>query len=511
MQIPSLASLRLRPELIFESDHLSENLSSRTARGGFTNLIAQVCSFSVQTVSTILLARILLPDDYGLVAMVSVFIGLAAVFKDAGLSVATVQRDEISEAQLSTVFWINIALLLVVGGCVIAASPLVAAFYKRPELTGVTVALGLAFILNGLSVQHDALLRRHMLFRAVAVTQVLPIVLSLAASLALALWGWRYWALVTGTMVVAVTSTSLSFYFCPWRPKRIERRTGARSMLRFGLDLTGFNAANYFARNADNVLIGKFVGADALGLYGKAYSLFMLPIGQIRTPINDVAIPALSALKRQPARYRSYYLTVVGIVGLVTVPLALYCALEGDFLIRFLLGPNWAGAAPVFRILSVVGVLQTVSSTSGLVLITLGRTRRYMSQGLVTSGVTVAAFIVGLRYGIIGVAIAYAVVSFLMLLPVLAWCFHGTPVSVRNFLGGIWRPLAYGGTATLAGYLIGRLGSGHWLLDHTLEAVVFFGIYSLLVSRSRALRDVWRPITAAIGLEFGVQSGQPRR
>jgi O-antigen/teichoic acid export membrane protein len=492
---PASSRLRLKPDELFQSDHLSHDLAGRTARGGLATIVSRLSQFVVQSAGIIVLARILTPADYGLVGMVTVFVGLAQVFKDGGLGMGTVQSEEISHEQVSTVFWLNVGLLLLVGLVVIAAAPSIAGFYRHPELAPVTAVLGAAFVVNGLSVQHDALLRRHMRFVAVAITQVVPLVLSLGVSIVLALAGWRYWSLVAGTVVTAAASTALSFYLCPWVPGWLRRRTGARRMVKFGRDLTIFNAFNYFARNFDNILIGRFVGAAALGLYSKAYSLFLLPMTQIRGPLSDVSMPALSSLKRQPERYARYYCTFLSALAYATVPISAYCVLEGDFLITTLLGSRWAAAGPVFRILAAAGILQTIASTRGLVLVSLGESRKYLWLGVINSVAMVIAFVLGVRFGIVGVATAYAAASLVVLVPTLLFTFAGTPVTIRMFFGVLLRPVAFAAVASavsaLVSVLVWWLAGSVGILGHVLALVAFFSTYALLASRSREFRDTW--------------------
>jgi O-antigen/teichoic acid export membrane protein len=235
-----------------------------------------------------------------------------------------------------------------------------------------------------------------MRFGALGVSQVSSQVLGAGVSISLALLGFHYWALVGGSIAMSASSTLISFYMCPWVPGRPRRGTGVRSMLGFGRNIMGFEFVNYLSRSMDNILIGRFIGADQLGLYAKAYSLFMLPITQIRGPVISVAMPVLSALKEHPQRYRRYYGRLVDILATLTVPIALYTAVEADFLVRVVLGANWAGVVPVFRVLAIAGVVQAVVSTRGLVLLSHGESRRYLIWGAINAGVMVVAFVCGL-------------------------------------------------------------------------------------------------------------------
>ena len=338
--------VRLSSAELFDSATLSADLARKSVRGGVTTLGVQLGRTSVQMLGVVVLARVLTPQDYGLVAMATVVVGLAQMFKDAGLATATVQTDAISESQISTLFWLNMAVSLTLALCTMAAAPLVVAFYHEPELGPVTIALSLSFLAGGVSIQHEALLRRHMRFAALGAAQFASQVVTVTVSIIGALSGLGYWSLVVGTLSGSLALTIGVLWFCPWVPGRPRRGTGARRMVKFGGNIMGFSLANYFSRNTDYLLIGRLIGADALGLYTKAYQLFMLPIGQIRTPLNDVALPALSALKGESSRYASYYRRLLELLALLTVPLASYCVIEGQFVVDLLLGQQWRASVP---------------------------------------------------------------------------------------------------------------------------------------------------------------------
>jgi len=414
-------------------------------------MTAQVVLFVLQIAGMMVLARLLTPADYGLIGMVTVVVNFAQMFKDVGLSMATVQKEQISHEQISTLFWINVLISAVLGVCVLVGSPLVAAFYGKPELTAVTAVLSISFIISGLSIQHAALLRRHMRFGNLAIVQIAAQVITLAVTILLAFYGWRYWALVGGSLTTAFASVVLTFFFCPWLPGRMQRGTGVRDMLKFGGYVTGSNMVNYLSGNMDNILIGKFIGADALGLYAKAYQLFMLPITQISGPLLQVAMPVLSSLKQQPERYIKYYQRIIDILSTLTMPLALYCVIEAEFLIRLVLGTQWLGAVPVFRVLAIAGIIRPVASTWGIVTLSCGFSDRYFYWGVIHCLVTLTAIVIGLSFGIKGVAAAFAIANYVIFIPCLFFCFHKTPITVALFLKTLFWPFL---TSALAGCII---------------------------------------------------------
>lgn len=427
-------------EKYFDTAHLAKDLKTRSLKGGSATMLGQGLKFVLTTASTIVLARMLAPADFGLVAMVIALTQFALQFRDLGLSTATIQRDHINHGQVSTLFWINTGVGVLFTILTIAAAPLIAAFYKDPRLTSVAIALSPMFLLSGLSVQHQALLRRQMRFGVLAIFDVLSIAFGFIVAVSVAWADKGYWALVA-----ARVSTPLAFLVgvwiaCSWRPSSPVRGSGVRSMLSFGGNITAFNTLNYFSRNLDSVLIGRTLGAAILGLYDKAYSLLVMPITNIRAPVNAVAVPTLARLQGEPERYRRYYCKIVALIGFLSMPLMALCFASADALVIALLGKDWAGAADFIRILAFVGFLQPVVSTNGAVYVSCGRADRMLRWGMWNSSVTVACFFVGLHWGAKGVAYGYVVATYIMLWPTLWHAFATTSVRIRDFLEAIWRP-----------------------------------------------------------------------
>ena len=483
-----LKKLRLQPAEIFNSEHMGQDLAGKTVRGGINTMGAQGALFVLKLGRTIVLAHLLTPQDFGLIGMVMVVVSFATMFKNAGLNMATVQRAEITHDQISTLFGINVLISVGLGMCIVAGAPLVASFYERPELTAVTMVLAFSFVIQGLTIQHAALLRRHMRFGALAIEKIVAAMVSLTVAIILALQGWSYWSLVGSTIASAVAMLIITYFFCPWRPGRMKKGTGVRDMLKFGGHLTGFNFINYFARNADNILIGKFIGADGLGIYAKAYQLFMMPITQVRGPLAQVAMPVLSSLKSTPMRYVKYYKNIVDTLATLMIPFAFYCALEADFLINFILGEQWLAAVPVFRVLAIGGVVISIAGTRGLVLMSHGYSKRYLHWGLANAIVTVASFLIGVNFGVVGVAFAYTTATYLVLIPSLFYCFNKTPITVTLFFSALAPALLNATIAAMVLLTLNYVFTGQSLIQHLLYAAAFALVYGGLTLCRKSVR-----------------------
>lgn len=480
----------------FDTEYLKADLKGRSVRGGAVTMAAQGLKFFLQMGSTVVLARLLTPQDFGLIAMVTAVTGFVVMFKDMGLSMATVQKAEINHGQISTLFWINVALSLGVMLVIAALAPVIAWFYGEPRLTWITLALASAFIFGGLTVQHQALLRRQMCFGSLALIQIISMSVGIVAAIISAWYGVGYWALVIMQLATAIAGSIGVWVVCGWRPGLPVRRSGVRKMLAFGGNLTGFSVINYFARNSDKILVGRFCGSGTLGLYSKAYSLLMLPISQIRGPLTSVAMPALSRIQGDPKRYTSYYTKLILLLSFISMPLIVFLAICSRSIIHLLLGEQWLGASHIFQILAITAFIQPVWSTVGLVLISLGQSGRFLKFGIFNSLVVVTSFVVGIRWGAVGVASAYAVANYLIFFPSLWYCFRLTPISIVAFLKAIARPaiasLVMAFATFLANCLLVRQPDTVFISGCFLVSLsVYLLVWCLMPGGMQVLRDLY--------------------
>lgn len=394
----------------------------------------------IQIVSTMVLARLLTPEDYGLVGMVMAITGLAERLKMMGLSAVTVQRRTIDQDQLSFLFWVNVLLGVGVAVLVAALSPLITLFYGEPELVGITLALTVSFVLGGVAAQHLALLNRRMEFGSLATIEVLAILVGSAIAIVAAWLGAGYWSLVLFHVLQPGVRMIVAWHRTRWRPSRPARARDGREMLTFGANLSAFEFLNYFSRHMDNILIGRYEGADSLGAYTKAYGLLLLPIQQIQGPVHRVAIPTLSRLQDEPERFRRFFLTGLRSVAFVVLPMITALAVLAEEVVLILLGDQWTDAIAVFRILAFVGMAHALSHSNGWLYVSLGNVRRQMYWAMVSAPLVVLAFVLGLPWGIEGVATGYAVVIWLLLVPSFWNATRGTPVSIPDVLACGLRP-----------------------------------------------------------------------
>ncbi len=424
----------------FRIDHLKNDLKKRSVRGGAVTMITQIFKFCLNMGSNVLLARLLTPEDYGLIGMVTAVTGFVTSFKDLGLSMATVQKDEINHEQVSTLFWMNMALSITTALICAAIAPAIAWFYNEPRLIWITLSLTVGFIMGGLGVQHTALLNRQMQYKVLMFNDLLSMLLGVVAAIIAASLGFGYWALVILPLVIAFVSTTGVWIACGWRPGLPKRQVGVRSMLIFGGHLTGFRIISYFARNLDNILIGRYWGSQQLGLYAKAYQLLVLPIHQINTPISHVAIPSLSRLQNEPQKFRHYFIQALSIVAFLTMPIIIFMMLASEEIIVLLLGSQWREASEIFRFLSLSALVQPLWDIVGLLYVSTGKTDRMFKWGVFSSLLIVVSFFIGLPYGASGVALSYSTTMLLLAIPCMYYATRGLPITLLDLLNTLKQP-----------------------------------------------------------------------
>ena len=486
-------------------DVTTDGLGTTAARGTAVTLLGQWAGFLLHMSSTIVLARLLAPRDYGIVAGVLALTGLAELLKDLGLGAATIQRRKITAEQLNALFWVNAALGIVIAGVIALAAPLVADFYGEADTELVTVVLAVPFVFSGISVQHQALLSRTLQFRRLTVIDLESRAAGLTAAIGLAALGSGYWALVAGAVVTAIVRCLQLWWNCRWRPGRPRWAKDMRSLLTFGGWTSLFGVVNYASRNADNVLIGRYFGAAQLGFYSRAYQLLLLPIQQINGPLSRVALPTLSRLQDEPLRFCRYYQTALSGIAFVALPGIALMAVLADEIVSVLLGPRWSQAAPIFQVLAVAGAMQTLGHANGWLYQTTGRARAQALWGVASRALIIAAFVAGLPWGPYGVAVAYAVVTSALLVPGFALASMHTPVSLSHILTAAWRPAVTSVVTCAVAFLVRaplapKLSDAAVLVLTCAAAVI---VYGFTVLAWPGARHQWLELAAIVRQAFG--------
>lgn len=417
------------------------DLKVRTVRGGVVKLCSLITNTLLRLAFIVILARLLDPQDFGIVAMVTVVTGIYGIFSSAGLGAGTVQTIEVTKEQLSTLFWINMLVGALLAMLCAASAPALVAFYHEPKLFWLTVASGSAFVFTALGVQHNALLQRELRYTAIAVIDTISQIGSTIIGVWTAFAGFKYWALVTATIAAAAISAVGNWIAVSWIPTRPRRGIGIGAFLRIGGMWTMNNLVMYLAYNVEKLLLGRVWGADALGLYGRAFQLISFPTHAINNATGSIAFPALSRVQHDPARLRSYFLQGYSLVMSMTVPITIFGALFARDIVLIALGPKWMEVVPLFRLMTPTVLVLGVINPLAWLLYSTGLQDRSLKLALVIAPLMLGACTVGLPYGPTGVAFAYSSAMTLWLIPHVLWSLHGTMISPRDLLAAAFRPL----------------------------------------------------------------------
>lgn len=410
-------------------------------RGAGVTVFTQALVFALQLVSTVVLARLLTPRDFGLVTMVTTFSLPLASFGLNGFTDAILQSEEVSHESASNLFWINVVMGLVLALGFAEAGTLLQWFYKNSAVAPLAAGLSVTIFLSGTSVIHIALLKRAMGFSAASAIDFSARALYVVVSITFGFLGWGYWALVIGSAAQALATTIGAFWSCRWIPGIPKRAPGTNSMIRFAVHVYGRFSLNYSTRNMDNLLVGWRFGAPALGFYKKAYDLFLLPSSQLLSPVVSVAVSTLSKLNQNRAQYRHDFLRGLSIVALIGMATGADLTLVGQDLISVLLGPGWETAGRIFVLFGPgVGVM-LIYNTLGWIHLSSGRADRWFRWTIIEFLVTVLLFVLALHWGPVGVAGAWTVSFWILTIP--AFWYAGRPIELKvgAIVDAVWRYL----------------------------------------------------------------------
>ena len=458
----------------------AQPMAAAASRGVLVTMTGQAGRLVVQLLAVVLLARLLTPADYGLVAMVMAILGIAEIVRDFGLSAAAVQARTISEDQRINLFWVNTALGLALTIAALAVAPLVAALYDEPRLTPLAMALAPTFLLNGLSTQLRADLNRQLRFGGLVVSETTGQALGLAVGVVLALAGAGSWALAGQQVAAALVTLTVLAIVARWRPRWYRRGVAIRPLLSFGADIVGAQLIGYVSKNVDTVIIGTTLGASALGLYNRAFQLLTLPLSQINAPSNRVALPVLSRLQDDGPRFSSYLLAGQTVMLHVVVAIFSLAGALAVPLVAVVLGPQWAEAAPLFQILAVAGVFQTAGYSAYWVFLSKGLTRSHLYWQLASRPFFIAVVLVGSLWGLTGVAAGYSIATAATALVGLLWVRRAAGIRVKAlFLNIVRIVVAYSLCAGAA--FAASLAAGPSVLWAILAGVAAWAAVWLLV------------------------------
>jgi PST family polysaccharide transporter len=443
----------------------------------------------------IALARMLTPDDFGLIAMMMVFTGFAALLTDVGLGSALVQKEDVTELHYNTVFWTNLGLGVALTCIILVSSPWIASFYGREELTGLGYILSLQFVLGALALVPRQRLVKELSFKVVTVADVLGMLVGGIAAVFMASSGYEYWALAWQFVILRVVATVYVWMSARWMPAFSFSRHALAELFGFSFYVFSTRMIQYFTKQADKLLAGRFLGGNAVGLLDKAQSMMLFPLSNVSHVVGKVMFPALSMIQNDKDRVRNVYSRCTQAIALLTFPMMAGMFAVAENFVFGVLGDQWGELVIILRILCVAGVAISIVTVTGSVYLSQGMAKLQFKVNLLTRPIALLGVIVGLQWGIEGVAVGATVATLI-----------NTVITLRVVGGLINLPLgtlfsSFFKTFCAAVLMCLIIMATDYLLSEYPPLIRFFIqvfegalVYTLLVIifRVRALEDVWQ-------------------
>lgn len=466
----------------FDENKPKDDHAAQSLRGGAVSVAARAVNATVQIGSVLFLARLLSPEDYGLVSMVTAFTGFAPTLVDLGTRDAIAQRTHISRGEISALFWMTMGIGIGFALLGAASGPLIARFYGEPRLTMIVLASSLTFIACALSVQHYALMRRVLMFRELAIIDTVANVLSAGIAIGVALLGAGYWALVVRPIATPVLVSAGVWLKCRWMPGRPTVTTGVKETIKFGVNITGFCMTDFAGRSGDRIAIGYRTGATGLGLYQNALFVYDNVLDVLVLPLHGVAVSSLGKLRHDIAALRRAWGKALSTLAFISMPTFGLLAVTSQDIIVLLLGPKWASAGMLLSVLAIRGIPHSIERTLGWLHVTAGRSDRWMRWGVFATCAHMVALFCGLPFGPSGVALAYVVTMFILFVPAIAYAGRPLGIGAGDVVSIVWRPMVASLAAVAAGFLLRwSLEDIHLVVRTAVLALTYVASYLVIV------------------------------
>ncbi|GEM_PF-786242 len=379
-------------------------LANKVISGLISTGLSKVLLVIVGVTITVVLARKLQPADFGLIGMAGVVTAFLSMLSSLGFDSAIIQKQGLTDAQLSTLFWIKAAVGVLSALCLLAAAPLVSLLYGEPRLTPIVRTLSLLFVISSLYQTHRSIVRKQLRFATIALNTVGSVVGAGCVALLFAFMGGGVWSLVAQSLTLDVISGVLYWHASAWRPCYTFAWRETLPVLRFGLTMAGGNMTLFLQRNIDSLLIGLLLGATALGYYALAYRMMYSPVRQISSVFTDVLFPSLSTLQGDLAAMRRWYFRGLKSIAMLSFPIMTLVAIHSKTLVDVFCSGQWLPAVPVISIVAPAGAIQSVTYLTYVVFPVAGRPGMCVAQYLIGCMTLAAGIVIGSRWGITGAA-----------------------------------------------------------------------------------------------------------
>lgn len=455
-----------------------DNLKAKAVKGAGINVIIQFLGLITNTVSVIILARLLTPKDFGLVAMVTAFSIWLMNFGENGFAEYIIQKREISKEEVNSIFWLHVLISSVFAVGFSLFGICLVNFYSEPSLLGISVAMAISFILIAFTTSPLAMLKKEMKFKPIAFVRLTAAVLSVSFAIAAALIGMSYWAIVIRQLTALVVVMVGAWVLCPWRPKR-PQIIKALEGFKYSLKVYANFSLSYAMRNIDKVLLGKFYGSEILGNYDRGYQLSMIPLNNLLTPLHNVALATLSRLKEDEKQFISYYSKAVGMVSFLGTAAALVLTLSANDIIYLLLGPEWSGTGSVVMAFGPGIAAMFIYGTHSWLHLSLGTPGRWLRWNIFSTIFTVTVFVIAARYGAVAMAIAYSATAYILVVPAIWYGGYPIGLELKSVISSLWANFA----SAILIFALWIIASKYWLelIEHSGNLILLFKISTVSI------------------------------
>lgn len=439
---------------------------------------------------TIILARLLEPEDFGLIAIASTFMVFIGFLNEFGIGSSIVQKEVLGQKEISSIFWFNLLVGILTTGITILIAPFIAVFFKEPRLGPILMILSSAFFLSSLCIVQQSLLSKSLEFKFLYLVRISCSIISGLLAIILAYNGFGVWSLVC--QVVAENFFTAILLWLPgrWYPLRHFRWSEVRMMMNFSLNYLGFNIVNSFSERAPHLLIGKFLGSEALGFYALALRLVAHPLETVSYITGNVLFPVFSKIQKDNIRIGDLYLQAMKHTGFLVFPVMIGLLITAPELIQVVFGEKWKDTIFVLQVLSVAGFIQAISTNNSVLYLSKGRTDVQLKMSLLSLFIIAVALYIGTRWGINGVAIGYTMASFVIIYPSLRIPYGIINLKIYRLLlmlKEVFLISAIMGIPTfMVAYLLRSYGIAPLfiLTSSVLTGIVVYILCSLLINRS---------------------------
>ena len=393
--------------------NVKQNVISGVRWNGVGNIIRQTLQFPTM----LIFARILTPEDFGIYAVLLICIGFTQMLSSMGTAQVIIFKDDTSSKSLSSILIFGIIISLVLASILFSSSTLISYYFKMPLLKNLLRILSFTIVINSFGIVQRSLLQKEMRFREIVTIESISLLLASVAGIIAAIKGFGVYSMVLRSALNTLISTTGFWFASKWKPELLFSLEELKKIWSYSTNLTGFNIINYFSRNVDTFVIGKYISSSAVGNYSLAYRFMLFPIQNISDVITRVLFPALSKLKHDNLKFRNIYLKSISMIALFTFPLMAGIFVLSDQVVVIIFGDKWEDLSTIIRILAPIGMIQSIATTVGSIYTSKGTVGMMVKMGLLNTTTTSLFIIMAIPFGVTGIAMAYGLANILLLFP----------------------------------------------------------------------------------------------